>query len=168
MNDSEAACFGAEALEYHCSVCDFVRLAVRPVNSDFDICIRLLFYLKNKWRRRTQGNSRDLDMVLLTRKQLPVVLKLDLYSSFWGVPAQTTVTRPTVRASFEVNLCPILKTSTPLQSPFHKLNDNGLLARIQREMTPWRSFEISRHFAAHHAERNDSDYAYLRASFEVI
>ena len=28
MNDSEAACFGAEALEYHCSVCDFARLAV--------------------------------------------------------------------------------------------------------------------------------------------
>ena len=39
MNDSEAACFGAEALEYHCSVCDLVRLAVRPVNSDFDIFI---------------------------------------------------------------------------------------------------------------------------------
>ena len=29
MNDSEAACFGAEALEYHCSVYDFARLAVR-------------------------------------------------------------------------------------------------------------------------------------------
>ena len=26
-------------------------------------------------------------------------------------------------------------------------------------MTPWRSFEISRRFAAHHAERNDSDYS---------
>ena len=26
-------------------------------------------------------------------------------------------------------------------------------------MTPLRSFEISRRFAAHHAERNDSDYA---------
>ena len=48
MNDNEAACFGAEALEYHCSVCDFVRLAVRPVNSDFDIFIRILFYLNNK------------------------------------------------------------------------------------------------------------------------
>ena len=61
-------------------------------------------------------------MVLLTRKELPVVLKLDLYSSFfWGGGgdlAQTTVTRPTLRASFEVNLCPILKTNTPLQSPF--------------------------------------------------
>ena len=45
MNDSEAACFGAEALEYHCSVCNFVRLAVRPVNGDFDIFIRILFYL---------------------------------------------------------------------------------------------------------------------------
>ena len=40
MNDSEAACFGAEALEYHCSVCDFVRLAVRPVNSDLTIAPR--------------------------------------------------------------------------------------------------------------------------------
>ena len=66
MNDSEAACFGAEALEYHCSVCDFVRLAVRPVNSDFDIFIRILFYLK-KSDEKTQGNSLDLDMVLLTR-----------------------------------------------------------------------------------------------------
>ena len=48
MNDSEAACLGAEALEYHRSVCDFVRLVVRPVNSDFDIAIRILFYLNNK------------------------------------------------------------------------------------------------------------------------
>ena len=32
-----------EALEYYCSVCDFVRLAVRPVNSDFYIFIRILF-----------------------------------------------------------------------------------------------------------------------------
>ena len=76
-------------------------------------------------------------MVLLARKQLPVVL------FFWGggggeegVRAQTTVTGPTLRASFEVNLWPTLKTNTPLQSPFHTLNDNGLLARIQREMTP--------------------------------
>ena len=50
MNDSEAACFGAEALESHSSVCDFVRLAVRPVNSDFDIFIRIRFYLNNQWR----------------------------------------------------------------------------------------------------------------------
>ena len=48
LNDSEAACFGAEALKYHCSVCEFVRLAVRPVNSDIDIFIRILFYLNNK------------------------------------------------------------------------------------------------------------------------
>ena len=65
-------------------------------------------------------------MVLLTRKQLPVALKLELYSSLFfflggggGVRAQTTVTRPILRASFEVNLCPILKTHTALQSPFH-------------------------------------------------
>ena len=37
------------------------------------------------------------------------------------------------------------------------VNEDGLLARIQREMTPWRSFEISRRFATQHAERNDSD-----------
>ena len=47
-----------------------------------------------------------------------------------------TVTRPTLRASFEVNLRLILKTNTPLQSPCHTLNVNGLLARIQKEMTP--------------------------------
>ena len=87
-----------------------------------------------------QGNS--LDMVLLTRKQLTVVLKFDLYSSFFwgrgggGVRAQMTVTGPTFRASFEVNLCPNLKTNTPLQNPCHSLNEDGLLARIQREMTP--------------------------------
>ena len=116
MIDSEAACFGAEALEYHCSVIDFARLAVRPVNSDFDIFIRILFYL-NKNDEKTQGNSLDLDMVLLTRTQVPVVLKLDLYSSFWGaggggggVRAQTTWL--TLRASV------VLKTNTPLQSPF--------------------------------------------------
>ena len=62
MNDSEAACFSAEALEYHCSVCDFVRLAVRPVNSDFDIFIRILFY-QTKSDEKTQGNS--LDYILL-------------------------------------------------------------------------------------------------------
>ena len=61
-------------------------------------------------------------MVFLTGKQLPAVLKLDLYSSIFfflgggGVRAQTTW--PTLRASFEVNLCPILKTNTPLQNPF--------------------------------------------------
>ena len=32
-----------------------------------------------------------------------------------------------------------------------------LLARIERQMTPWRSFEISQRFTPHHAERNDSD-----------
>ena len=58
MNDSEAACFGAEELEYDCSVCDFVRLAVRPVNSDFDIFIRILAYLNNKWREDARKLSR--------------------------------------------------------------------------------------------------------------
>ena len=96
-----------------------------PVNSDFDIFIRILFYLTTS-DEKTQGNSLDLDMVLLTRKQLPVVLKLDLYSFFFGGgggvvgdQAQTILTGPTLRASFEVNLCPILKTNIPLQSPFH-------------------------------------------------
>ena len=36
-----------------------------------------------------------------------------------------TVTRPTLRASFEVNLCPILKTNTPLQMPCNQLNEDG-------------------------------------------
>ena len=48
MNGSEAACCTAEMTEYHCSVCDLVRLAVRPVNSDFDIFIRILPYLNNQ------------------------------------------------------------------------------------------------------------------------
>ena len=42
MNGSEAACCGVEVTEYHCSVCDLVRLAVQPVNSDFEIFIRIL------------------------------------------------------------------------------------------------------------------------------
>ena len=42
----------------HCSVCDFVRLAVGPVNSDFDIFIRNLFYLNNKWREDARKLSR--------------------------------------------------------------------------------------------------------------
>ena len=73
-------------------------------------------------------------MVMFTRKQ-PVVLKLDLYIllSFLGRPS--TNDRPILRASFEVNLCPILKTNTPLQRPFNSLNEDGLLAGIQREMT---------------------------------
>ena len=41
-----------------CSVCDLVRLAVRPVNSDFDIFIRILFYLNNKWREDARKLSR--------------------------------------------------------------------------------------------------------------
>ena len=48
MNGSEAACCGAEVTEYHCSVCDLVRLTVRLVNSDFDIFIRILPHLNNK------------------------------------------------------------------------------------------------------------------------
>ena len=84
-----------------------------------------------------------------------------------GVEAQTRVTRPNLRASFEVNLCPILKLNTLLQSSCRKLNDDGLLMRIQREMIPWWSFESSRHFPAHNADRNGSDYTYLRALFEV-
>ena len=117
--------------------------------------------------------------------------------------------RPTLRASFEVNLCPILNTHThtvakPLslakrrwlvgenptrndsvtvvrnkptlrrsprrekrqwlgllcglnfmynfQTEYTVANEDGLLARIQRERTLWPSFKISRRFAAHHAE----------------
>ena len=41
MNDSEAAVRKR-------SVCDLVRVSVRPVNSDFDIFIRILPYLNNK------------------------------------------------------------------------------------------------------------------------
>ena len=78
------------------------------LTSSFDFCFTL-----TTSDEKTQGNSVDLDMVLLTRKQLPVVLKLDLhsfFSFFWAVRAQMTVTRLIVRASFEVNSCPILTT----------------------------------------------------------
>ena len=162
MNNSEAACFGAEALEYNCSVCDFVRLAVRPVNSDFDIFIRILFYLNNKWREDAGKLSGPRHGLVNTKTTTGSSDTWSIFFFFFGggggggVRAQTTVTRPTLRASFEVNLCPILKTNTPLQSPFH-FNEYCLFARIQREMTPSGSFESSRHFAAHHAERNDSD-----------
>ena len=83
MNDSEAACFGADALENHCrfatsydSLCD--RKTVTSTSS-FEFC-----FTYTTSEEKTQGNSLNLDMVLLTRKQLPVVLKLDLYSSFFG------------------------------------------------------------------------------------
>ena len=160
---------------------------VRPVNSDFDIFIRILFYLNKKWREDARKLSRPRHGLVNT-KQLPLVLKLDLYSSFfffffWGggrsspnemayfagivwsqfvsdfknkhtvakpfslpkrewvvcenttrkwlrdgrskladispltTPREKTVTRPNLRASFEVILCPILQTNTPLQRP---------------------------------------------------
>ena len=38
--------------------CDLVRLAVRPVNSDFDIFIRILFYQNYKWREDARKLSR--------------------------------------------------------------------------------------------------------------
>ena len=164
MNDSEAACFGAEALEYHCSVCDFVRLAVRPVNSDFDIFIRILFYLNNKWREDARKLSRPQHGLVHTKKTTGSSETWSIFFFFFfgggggGVPFEPKRQWLGLFAGIVCfNLCPILKTNTPLQSPFHLLNENGLLARIQREMTPWRSFEISRHFAANHAERNDSD-----------
>ena len=38
--------------------CDLVRLAVWPVNSDFDIFIRILPYLNNQWREDARKLSR--------------------------------------------------------------------------------------------------------------
>ena len=59
MNGSEAACCGAEAPDYHCSPCDLVRLAERPVvNSDFDFFIRNLPHLNNKEREDARKLSR--------------------------------------------------------------------------------------------------------------
>ena len=121
MNDSEAACFGAEALEYRCSVCDFVRLAVRPLNSDFDIFIRILFYLNKKWREDTRKLSKPWHGLVNTKTTTGSSETWSIFFFFLGgggggVRAQTTW--PTLRASFEVNLCPILKTNTLLQSPF--------------------------------------------------
>ena len=39
-----------------------------------------------------------------------------------------------------------------MQKPCDSLKEDGFLARIKKEMTSWGSFEISRRFAAHHAE----------------
>ena len=130
------------------SVCDLVRLAVRPVNSDFDIFIRILPYLNNKWREDARELSWPRHGHVYT-KTTGSSEAWYILLSFWGHPSPND--RPILRASFEVNLCPILKINTPLQRPFNSLNEDGLFAGIQREMTPWRSFEISRRFAAHHA-----------------
>ena len=157
------------------SVCDLVRLAVRPVNSDFDIFIRILPYLNNKCREDARKLSRPRHGHVYTKTTGSSEAWSIFFSLFfWAVRAQMTVTRPNLRASFEVNLCPILKTNTPLKRPCNSLNEHDLFAEIQRETTPWRSFEISRRsaapwrsfeisrrFAAHHAEKNDSDLAYL-------
>ena len=84
MNDSEAACFGGEALEYRCSVCDFVRLAVRPVNSDFVIFIRILFYLNNKWREDTRKLSRPRHVLVNTKTTTGSSETWSICSFFWG------------------------------------------------------------------------------------
>ena len=84
MNDSEAACFGAEALENHCSVCDFVRLAVRPVNSDFDIFIRILFYLNNKWREDARKLSRPRHGFVNTKTTTGSSETWSKFFFFWG------------------------------------------------------------------------------------
>ena len=137
-----------------CSVCDLVRLAVRPVNSHFDIFIRNLFYLNNKRRE----DARKLSWLWHGHVNTKATTgsseswSIFFFSFFRTVRAQTTVTTPTLRALFEINLCLILKPNTPLQRPCNQLNEDGLLERIQREMTPWWSFEISRRFAAHRAE----------------
>ena len=105
-------------------------------------------------------------MVLLTRKQRPVILKIDLISSmFLAVGAKTTMTNHFLRTIFEVNLCYILKRNTPLGRPCNLLNKDGLLTKIQQEKTQWRSFEISRRFAAHHAESLPANRWSLRQSY---
>ena len=136
------------------SVCDLVRLAVRPVNSDFDIFIRILPYLNKKWRENARKLSRPRYGHVNTKTTSSYEAWSIFFSLFfWAVRAQTTMTRTTLRVSFEVNLFSIVKPNTPLQRPFNKLNEDGLLARIQREMTPWQSFKISRRFAAHGTPR---------------
>ena len=190
MNDSEAACFGAEfeALEYHCSDCGFGRLAVRPVNSDVDIFIRILFYLNKKSREDARKFSRPRHGLVNTKTTTGTSEAWSIFFFFWGggggregasepkwqwlglfcglrlksicvrcknkhtvakslslakrgwlvgesieewlrngrskladaspvtTPTETTVTRANLRASFEVNLCPILNRNTPLNT----------------------------------------------------
>ena len=74
------------------------------------------------------------DFVRGEHRRCSLVIKAD--ASPLTTPRETTETRPTLRASFEVNLHPILKRNTPLQRPCNSLNEYGVLARIQREMTP--------------------------------
>ena len=70
MNGIEAACCGAEVTENHCSVCDLIRLAVRPVNSDFefDIFIRILPYQNNKYYRK-RGSASDIVREVLSVRE---------------------------------------------------------------------------------------------------
>ena len=92
---------------------------MRPVNIDFDIFIRILFYLNNKWRedaRKLSGPRHGLVNTKTTTGSSETCSIFFFMGGGGGGQAQTTVTRPTLRASFEVNLCPILKTNTPLQT----------------------------------------------------
>ena len=64
-------------------------------------------------------------MVMLTRKQ-PVVLKLDLYS-FLIRPSPNDSERPTLWASFRVNLCPIAKSKHIVAKAFSLAKRGGLV-----------------------------------------
>ena len=56
--------------------------------------------------------------------------------SFW------LFTWSSLRASFSVIFCPILKTNTPLQRSCNKLNEDNLLTIIRQEMAPWKSSKV--------------------------
>ena len=103
MNGSEAASCGAEAPDDHWSVGDLVRLAVR-VNSHFDIFILPNLNISDE---KTQQNSLDFNMVMSTPKNDLWFWSLISFLLFLAVRAQTTVTRHSLRALFEVNLSPI-------------------------------------------------------------
>ena len=49
-----------------------------------------------------------------------------------------------MRTSFEVILSPILKANIPLERSSNFLNEDILFVKIQSEMAPLRSFEVSR------------------------
>ena len=53
--------------------------------------------------------------------------------SFWQF------TWSSLRASFSVIFCPILKTNTPSQRSCNQLNEDNFLTIIQQEMAPWKS-----------------------------
>ena len=67
------------------------------------------------------------------------ILKLNLINPFRCDRSKSNDCDFVVFAGFVWSqFCPISKTNTPLQSYCNTLNEDGLFAKIQQEMTLWR------------------------------